>query len=42
LLLLFEAVGVFAFGISWFVEGQTLFSAIKDPPTPVAESVPQH
>jgi hypothetical protein len=36
-LLLYEAVGIFAFGVSWFVKGQTLIGALKDPPTPVAE-----
>jgi hypothetical protein len=36
-LLLYEAVGIFAFGASWFVKGQTLIGALKDPPAPVAE-----
>jgi len=39
---LWEAVGIFAFGVSWFVKGQTLIGALKDPPTPVAEPVAQH
>ena len=26
-----EALGIFAFGVSWFVKGQTLIPAIKDP-----------
>jgi hypothetical protein len=29
-LFLYEAVGIFAFGVSWFVDGQTLISALKD------------
>jgi hypothetical protein len=29
-LFLFEAVAIFAFGVSWFVKGQTLIRAIKD------------
>ena len=29
-LFLYEAVGIFAFGVSWFVKGQTLIPAIKD------------
>jgi hypothetical protein len=38
-LFIFEALAVFAFGISWFVKGQTLLPALKDPlsaqsPTP--------
>jgi hypothetical protein len=41
-LLVFESVGIFAFGVSWFVEGQTLIPALQDPPTPVAEPVVQH
>jgi len=28
---LWEALGIFAFGVSWFVKGQTLIPAIKDP-----------
>ena len=40
-LFLYEAVGIFAFGVSWFVEGQTLIGALKDPPAPVAEPVAQ-
>lgn len=39
---LWEALGIFAFGVSWFVKGQTLIPAIKDPPTSVAEAVAQH
>jgi hypothetical protein len=35
-ILLWESVGIFAFGVSWFVKGQTLIPAIKDPPTSVA------
>jgi uncharacterized membrane-anchored protein len=27
---LWEALGIFAFGVSWFVKGQTLIPAIKD------------
>ena len=38
---LWEALGIFAFGVSWFVEGQTLIGALKDPPAPVAEPVAQ-
>jgi hypothetical protein len=38
-LFLYEAVGIFAFGVSWFVKGQTLIGALKDPPVPVAEPV---
>jgi hypothetical protein len=38
-LLLYEAVGIFAFGVSWFVKGQTLIGALKDPPAPVPEPV---
>jgi hypothetical protein len=30
----FEALAVFAFGVSWFVKGQTLLPALKDPPQP--------
>ena len=37
-----EAVGIFAFGVSWFVEGQTLIGALKDPQAPLAEPVAQH
>jgi len=40
-LFLWEAVAIFAFGVSWFVKGQTLIGALKDPPTPVAEPVAQ-
>jgi hypothetical protein len=36
---LWEALGIFAFGVSWFVKGQTLIGALKDPPVPVAEAV---
>jgi Protein of unknown function (DUF998) len=39
-LFLYEAVGIFAFGVSWFVEGQTLIRPLKDPL--VAELVAQH
>ena len=35
-ILLWESVGIFAFGVSWFVKGQTLIPAIRDPPTSVA------
>jgi hypothetical protein len=28
---LWEALGIFAFGVSWFVKGQTLIPVIKDP-----------
>ena len=35
-ILLWESVGIFAFGVSWFVKGQTLIPAIKDPPTSLA------
>lgn len=41
-LFLYEAVGIFAFGLSWFAEGQTLIGALKDPQAPLAESVAQH
>jgi hypothetical protein len=41
-LFLYEAVGIFAFGVSWFVEGQTLIGPLKDPPSPVAEALAQH
>jgi hypothetical protein len=34
-------VGIFAFGVSWFVKGQTLIGALKDPPAPVTEPVVQ-
>jgi hypothetical protein len=34
LLFAFEAVAVFAFGISWFVKGQTLLPPLKDRPQP--------
>src|SRR5580658_3654691 len=37
-LFLYEAVGIFAFGVSWFVKGQTLIGPLKDPPVPVAEA----
>lgn len=40
-LFLWEAVAIFAFGVSWFVKGQTLIGAIKDPSPPVAEPVAQ-
>jgi hypothetical protein len=33
-LFIFEALAVFAFGISWFVKGQTLLPALKDPRPP--------
>ena len=33
-LFVFEALAVFAFGVSWFVKGQTLLPALKDPPQP--------
>ena len=32
-LFVFEALAVFAFGVSWFVKGQTLLRAIKEPAT---------
>jgi hypothetical protein len=41
-LLLYEAVGIFAFGVSWFVKGQTLISALKDPPAPIPEPAAQY
>jgi hypothetical protein len=41
-LFLHEAVSIFAFGVSWFVEGQTLIGAFKDPSAPLAEPVAQH
>lgn len=41
-LFLWEAVAIFAFGVSWFVKGQTLISPLKDPPVPVSEPVAQH
>ena len=41
-LFLYEAVGIFAFGVSWFVEGQTLIGPLKDPPTSVAEPAAQY
>jgi len=34
-LFLFEALAIFAFGVSWFVKGQTLIPAIKDVPEEV-------
>jgi hypothetical protein len=34
-ILLWESVGIFAFGVSWFVKGQTLIPAIKDQTAPV-------
>jgi hypothetical protein len=40
-LFLYEAVGICAFGVSWFVDGQTLIGALKDPPTALAEPVAQ-
>lgn len=30
LLFIFEALAVFAFGVSWFVKGQTLLPILKD------------
>jgi len=30
LLFIFEAIAVFAFGVSWFVKGQTLLPILKD------------
>jgi hypothetical protein len=41
-LFLYEAVGIVAFGVSWFVKGQTLIGPLKDPLPPVAEPVAQH
>jgi len=41
-LFLYEAVAIFAFGVSWFVKGQTLIGALKDPPAPVPEPAVQH
>ena len=38
---LWEAAGIFAFGVSWFVKGQTLIGALKDPPATLAEPVAQ-
>jgi Protein of unknown function (DUF998) len=40
-LFLYEAVGIFAFGLSWFVDGQTLIGALKDPLTEDAGVVPR-
>jgi hypothetical protein len=40
-LFLFEAVAIFAFGVSWFVKGQTLIGALKDLPVLVAERAGQ-
>ena len=40
-LFLYEALAIFAFGVSWFVKGQTLIGPLKDVPT-VAEPVIQH
>jgi hypothetical protein len=40
-LFLYEALAIFAFGVSWFVKGQTLIGPVKDVPT-VAEPVIQH
>lgn len=40
-LFLFEAVAIFAFGASWFVQGQTLIGALKDPPGSVVVPVAQ-
>ncbi len=40
-LFLYEALAIFAFGVSWFVKGQTLIGPLKDAP-PVAEPVIQH
>jgi len=40
-LFLYEAVAIVAFGVSWFVKGQTLISAIKDVPGEVPEPVVQ-
>jgi hypothetical protein len=41
-LFLYEALAIFAFGVSWFVKGQTLIPAIKDVPPQVAEPAVQH
>jgi len=35
-LFLYEALAILAFGVSWFVKGQTLIGALKDAP-PVTE-----
>jgi hypothetical protein len=40
-LFLWEALAIFAFGVSWFVKGQTLIGALKDPPVPAAQPVAQ-
>ena len=40
--LLYEALAIFAFGVSWFVKGQTLIRALKDVPPQVAEPAAQH
>jgi hypothetical protein len=40
-LFLYEALAIFAFGVSWFVKGQTLIGPLKDAP-PVAEPVIAH
>jgi len=41
-LFLYEALAIFAFGVSWFVKGQTLIPAIKDVPEEVPEPVARH
>jgi heme A synthase len=38
-LFLYEALAILAFGVSWFVKGQTLIGAIKDVPEEVPEPV---
>jgi hypothetical protein len=40
-LFLYEAVGIFAFGVSWFVQGQALADVLKDPPGWLVEPVAQ-
>jgi hypothetical protein len=39
-LFIFEALAVFAFGVSWFVKGQTLLPALKDPRQPAQSPAP--
>ena len=39
-LFVFEALAVFAFGVSWFVKGQTLLPAVKDPRQPAQSPTP--
>ena len=39
-LFVLEALAVFAFGVSWFVKGQTLLRAVKDPQQPAQSLTP--